>query len=194
VYISCNVKNIWFQTFYRCKNLSSVTFGSSSIVIGDEAFRECGFTSLVIPDSVTAIGYGAFESCNNLTSAIIGNGVTSIGNGIFSFCNKLTNITIGSINKKISNTIDTTNDRYIRGWDMDLSYETTEHADVVFNGYSAMSGGKLFADPVFNKFLMRSALLSTPSSNITGDTITFIFNRSLSSGISGYIRVFYIPN
>ena len=105
VYISCNVKNIWFQTFYKCKNLSSVTFGSSSIVIGDEAFRECGFTSLVIPDSVTAIGYGAFESCNNLTSAIIGNGVTSIGNGIFSFCNKLTNITIGSNVTNIANQI-----------------------------------------------------------------------------------------
>ena len=51
-------------------------------------------TNLVIPDSVTSIGYRAFESCKCLTSVTIPDGVTSIGNGAFSSCSGLTSVTI----------------------------------------------------------------------------------------------------
>ena len=51
-----------------------------------------------IPNSVKAIGYGAFARCNSLTSIIIPNSVTSIGNSAFSQCQGLTLITIpGSV-------------------------------------------------------------------------------------------------
>ena len=49
---------------------------------------------LIIPDSVTSIGSGAFRDCYSLTSVTIGNGVTSIGEYAFYNCTSLTSITI----------------------------------------------------------------------------------------------------
>ena len=53
-------------------------------------------TNLIIPNSVTSIGYGAFMGCSGLTSVTIPNSVTSIGNGAFSGCSGLTSINIPS--------------------------------------------------------------------------------------------------
>ena len=45
-----------------------------------------GLTSITIPDSVTSIGYSAFEGCTGLTSITIPDSVTSIGNCAFLGC------------------------------------------------------------------------------------------------------------
>ena len=50
-------------------------------------------TDLVIPNSVTSIGGGAFYGCTGLTSVTIPNSVTSIGSGAFSGCTGLTSVT-----------------------------------------------------------------------------------------------------
>ena len=49
-----------------------------------------------IPDTVTSISYGAFQSCSGLTSIEIPSSVTSIGSSAFKGCGRLTNITVGS--------------------------------------------------------------------------------------------------
>ncbi len=49
-------------------------------------------TDLVIPNSVTSIGNGAFFGCNNLTSITIPDGVTSIGDSSFYNCSSLTSV------------------------------------------------------------------------------------------------------
>ena len=53
-------------------------------------------TNLVIPNSVTGIGWYAFSGCSGLTSVTIGNGVTSIGESAFECCSGLTSATIGN--------------------------------------------------------------------------------------------------
>lgn len=60
---------------------------------------------LVIPDSVTSIGNGAFMGCTGLTSVTIGNGVTDthIGSSAFSYCNGLTHVSIGNSVTNIDN-------------------------------------------------------------------------------------------
>ena len=49
-------------------------------------------TNLIIPNSVTSIGGGAFSGCSGLTSVTIGNGVKEIGGKAFADCAELTDV------------------------------------------------------------------------------------------------------
>lgn len=63
-------------------------------VIGNEAFRELGLTSVTMPNSVVAIVDGAFAG-NLLATVTIPDSTTSVGEGAFS-SNLLTSVTLGS--------------------------------------------------------------------------------------------------
>ena len=70
-----------------------MTIGNSVTSIGWSAFNRCtSLMSVTIPDSVTIIGNYAFEDCRGLTNVIIGDGVTSIGDSAFRGCDRLTRI------------------------------------------------------------------------------------------------------
>ena len=61
-----------------------VIIGDSVTTIGDGAFNYCPFlTSVTIPNSVTTIGEAAFRYCSRLTSVTIPNSVTTIGRRAF---------------------------------------------------------------------------------------------------------------
>ena len=82
------------EVFYN-KNISSVIIPDSVTSIGNGAFLYCdSLTSVVIPDSVTSIGDTAFEFCDSLTSVVIPDSVTSIGSYAFYSCNSLTSVVI----------------------------------------------------------------------------------------------------
>ena len=83
------------NAFTGCTGLKSVIIPKTVTHIGWAAFENCsGLTSVIIPNTVTSIGWSAFSGCSSLTSIIIPNSVTSIGYGAFSGCSGLTNISI----------------------------------------------------------------------------------------------------
>lgn len=73
-------------------DVKGLVIGTSCTSIGDYAFNNCTSLtgSLVIPDSVTTIGFASIQLCSGLTSLIIGNNVTTIGSAAFYFCSNLT--------------------------------------------------------------------------------------------------------
>ena len=74
-----------------------VIIPSSVTSIGYLAFYDCtSLTSVTIPSSVTSIGNDAFFGCTGLTSVTIPSSVTSIGDSAFSDCTGLTSVTIPS--------------------------------------------------------------------------------------------------
>ena len=75
--------------------ITNLIIPNSVTSIGYSAFSGCsGLTSITIPNSVTSIGNYAFANCSGLTSVTIPNSVTSIGYAAFSNCSGLTSVTI----------------------------------------------------------------------------------------------------
>lgn len=68
--------------------------GKPVTIIGAEAFYNKNITSIVIPNSITQIGYGAFRNCKKLVTVDIPDSVTSIGNSAFYGCSELSEITL----------------------------------------------------------------------------------------------------
>ena len=112
--IPSSVEAIGSRAFAECPQLKTLTFFGN---VGDFAFADSGLTSIVIssgaetigirsfenckalksadiPESVEAIGLGAFNGCTGLVNVKIGNGVISIGERAFSGCESLTGVTI----------------------------------------------------------------------------------------------------
>ena len=76
--------------------VTSLVIPDSVTAIGKEAFRDCErLTSIEIPDSVTVIGEYAFYNCKNLTDVIIPDSVTTIEKSAFFLCESLENLIIG---------------------------------------------------------------------------------------------------
>ena len=90
------VSSIANYAFSDCSSLASVVIPDSVTFIGYEAFYGCSsLTSVVIGDSVTSIGSYAFMCCYSLTSVVIPDSVTSIGYQAFEGCSSLTSVVIG---------------------------------------------------------------------------------------------------
>ena len=75
------------------ENGNTVTVNRPVRHIGQSAFCNCKPTSVVIPDSVTSIGFYAFEDCYGLTNVTISASVTNIQDYAFGWCSRLTSVT-----------------------------------------------------------------------------------------------------
>ena len=78
------------------KYWGATIYEENGLCIVDSVVVDCleSVTSVIIPDTIIAIGDDAFDGCSSLTSITIPNGVTSIGDDAFSYCRSLTSITI----------------------------------------------------------------------------------------------------
>ncbi len=56
----------------------------------------CKITSVIIPDTIKAIGHSAFKNQNELESVTIGNGVETIDSWTFAGCSSLENVVLGN--------------------------------------------------------------------------------------------------
>ncbi|MEI7850419.1 MAG: leucine-rich repeat domain-containing protein [Kiritimatiellales bacterium] len=128
--IGSNVTTIGGDAFYECNNLTEIavnegntlyssldgvlfnkdqtvisvypggktgsyTIPNSVTSIGYSAFQTCpGLTGITIPENVTTMGDWAFYECPGLTSVTIPNSVTAMGENAFCNCTGLTSITI----------------------------------------------------------------------------------------------------
>lgn len=66
--------------------LNTLTLGSSLTAIGNEAFRNCRLSEVVLPPSVETIGDYAFAGNTNLALITMGHKVASIGDNAFNGC------------------------------------------------------------------------------------------------------------
>jgi len=72
------------SAFAGCTNLSTINISSVSGTIGLSAFAGSGLTSISIPNGVTSIGSGAFDSCASLSAVHVQSSVPpTLGTGAF---------------------------------------------------------------------------------------------------------------
>ena len=100
----CNISFSGYSSnpLYYAKNLylngelvTELTIPNTVTAIKYGAFDNCSsLTSITIPESVTTIGDHAFYNCSSLTSITIPESVTNIGGSAFYGCSSLTSITI----------------------------------------------------------------------------------------------------
>ena len=80
---------------FRNQKIESYIIPDSVTAIGDGAFWGCSsLSNIVIPDSVTAIGDFAFSDCSSLSNIVFPDSVTAIGDYAFWGCSSLSNIVI----------------------------------------------------------------------------------------------------
>ena len=144
-----NVEYIGTAAFSNCKALREISVESTNQHYSSEngiLFNkdktaliryptEGGKKAYSIPESVTVIETGAFESCSNLEHVVIPSSVTTIGNFAFSGCFNLTSLFIPRSITEI-------------GWDaFDHCYELTQiDVDVSNPNYASENGFFLSKD------------------------------------------------
>ncbi len=100
--IGDGVESIGAHAFDGCHHLGVIEFGGELTTIGDYAFQnimscpedncdvEC--RGVVLPNSLTSMGIGAFQGSTNLPSVTIGDNMTSLPDYAFAYCSDLSEV------------------------------------------------------------------------------------------------------
>jgi len=93
VVVPDGITEIYICAFCGREDVTSITFPSSLIKIGERAFKDCtGLTSLDFPNSLHEIGREAFAGCTGLSSVFIPASVTELDFYAFHDCHALKHI------------------------------------------------------------------------------------------------------
>ena len=88
-------KRIENEAFRDCVNLINVMLPETITTIGEGAFFKCSnLINMKIPKSVDKIERSAFMDCSGLTSIVLEDGITTLGDSVFYGCSELINIEI----------------------------------------------------------------------------------------------------
>ena len=79
IILSDGVTEIEKKAFYKCRNLESVVIPETVTKIGSGAFAWSGLKSIILPGRLTEIGEKAFSTCGKLETVVIPDSVTKIG-------------------------------------------------------------------------------------------------------------------
>ena len=89
------------SVFIGCSSLTTVNIPKSLTSVGSYALSGTAIESIVLPETVTELGDGAFSRCTKLTSVNIPEGITEIGMFTFNMCKALTSLHIPASVKKM---------------------------------------------------------------------------------------------
>lgn len=97
VTLSKNITEIKHNTFNSCKRLSTLNWEELQIqTIGREAFKNCGFTDIILPKTVKRIETRAFSNNSKLKSIKVTSAEITMQDLIFFECNQLEKLTIAA--------------------------------------------------------------------------------------------------
>jgi len=97
VTLSKNITEIKHDTFNSCKRLSTLNWEELQIqTIGREAFKNCGFTDIILPKTVKRIETSAFSDNSKLKSIKVTSEEITMQDLIFFDCNQLEKLTIAA--------------------------------------------------------------------------------------------------
>ena len=83
------------ETIFRDnKQLADITLPTALETIGKYAFAGTAITTMQLPATVTQLGEGVFNGCQQLTNMVIPEGVTELGKALFAYCSVLTSVTL----------------------------------------------------------------------------------------------------
>ena len=99
--IRANTRLIADWAFSDCSHINIDSFFPRRGNKDHESLACTSLTSIIIPNSVTEIGKGAFQGCSSLTAITLSNSITSIGFCVFKDCKSLTSITIPNSVEKV---------------------------------------------------------------------------------------------
>lgn len=184
------------KVVYTCKGempvYTNLTLKSDTTGIADKAFAEQeNLYRIIIPDSVSVIGFGAFDRCTNLISVNIPDGVSTIDGNVFRGCKSLGDIVIPNSVKVIeydafqdcsslkSLTIPytvTTIRRFSVGYGYDYSvFEKVKYEDFIIKGYKG-TAAETYAKEFGFEFV---ALSDREFGDINGDGVLSVTDATI---------------
>lgn len=143
------VKEIGYEAFFQCTNLSWVTIPDSVEIIGERAFAQCRFSKFTIPEGVKEIRRGAFGLCEALTEITVPASVEVLAYQAFYCCSSLEKAVVKA--------------------------DITDLTAQVFYNTVAAQGGNVYTNSSLSKVYLPATVQKIDASALYGNFLTDIY-------------------